>query len=1303
MAKYKIPKRYLILIFILILWPALYMAGHNMVVSDYVKKIIIDKVFLYSGQKAEIDSVSMNFVPFFLELKDVSVKGSEEGEWFRSKRIKIYPDLTDLLRKRLNIRRVLLSEADLKMTEGTLALIASAGKGSGGSRRVSVRTVDVRKSRLSYKGKRAFIMAENVNVHALVRVFPEIRFNAGSIAIRSGNFAAHKIHVGGRLVIKTDVVKVESLSLSSGDSLLDIKGMFYPGTMDFSAQAKADLSVSSISRMFKLPVIRKGRILSRGDIKYFDGKLYADTKVSGEFYLESLMSLLEVKEPLRGLTRFKGNLNVKAGKITGHSEAELIKGHLYGLDIDRLTCNVSYKDDKLVFSKGRASLYGGTAEAEVYITLPEVNRFMVKVDAYKVDAKNILKLIGLDIGFSKGVVTGELKSEGEIFSPSGWFGADFRPEQGDVLKRITHAEGTYSSNGSVLELANIRLNTGKSRMDMRGKVYLRKSNLELYGEINTEDISDMILPYYRGVSGSGTSQFSVVGTIDDPLIKGRIDASGVSYRTFGFNSMESSFEYRKDQLKIGRLILLNGNEVHSFEGTILFGKAKHLFYFGKPVFNIRGDLKNFELGKVAKELGVKLPLKGIANARVEIDGSIPNIRAKAEISAMPVSVYGFPIGRVRMNISFFNRIFSFNNMVIAKGDSIISGDLEIDLDGNYRFKTRRVTLQLGQIPAGLHFEKGTLNIEVSGKGSIRHPYLSSRVKVSDVVAGGIAVANGEADIVLKDDMVSVSGKLFGGKTDLRATLNMRNGFQWDLDVKFGRGIYDFIPAYFLREVPEDLMMNMEGELVLSGGRNNYGGYLNMHSLNLTMYGYNISNSSDLIIRLDRREILFKKVSLKTGSASFDVEGSLIPYEKFDLTVYGESSLRIMRKMFKSLKSLNGYGSFVFSIKGEWNRPVVNGGVTVRDASLRIEGFPYRIVDINSYIYIDNNRIVLTSLTGKTGGGAIDVNGYGYLESFKVQRLYLDARLTDATFRIERGFIVNIDSNLVYKGGSGRAGIVGRVDVRKARYTRRVDWRTQLIKPKTIEKPRGTLSPFEKTELNIKIEGSNNVVIDNNIAKTDLNVELLLRGTVNKPVIMGRIETRRGLVFFRNNEFRIINASADFINPEKISPYFDITAETSVKGYDIRIAVEGQMPHLNLSLLSSPPLEETDILALLTVGEFGSKLKGLEAGIGTAEATSFLTGRYQDVIEERLTMLTGLDRFQVEPYVSEKTGTLGPRITVSKRLIGDKLFVTYSSAMGVSEEDVIKLEYQLDKHVSLLGVRDAAGSIGGDIKFKFHFK
>jgi autotransporter translocation and assembly factor TamB len=61
------------------------------------------------------------------------------------------------------------------------------------------------------------------------------------------------------------------------------------------------------------------------------------------------------------------------------------------------------------------------------------------------------------------------------------------------------------------------------------------------------------------------------------------------------------------------------------------------------------------------------------------------------------------------------------------------------------------------------------------------------------------------------------------------------------------------------------------------------------------------------------------------------------------------------------------------------------------------------------------------------------------------------------------------------------------------------------------------------------------------------------------------------------------------------------------------------------------------------------------------------------------------------------------VTVSKRLIGDKLFVTYSNPIGSTEEQIIKLEYLLERNVSLIGVRDEKGSLGGDIKFRFEFK
>jgi autotransporter translocation and assembly factor TamB len=92
-----------------------------------------------------------------------------------------------------------------------------------------------------------------------------------------------------------------------------------------------------------------------------------------------------------------------------------------------------------------------------------------------------------------------------------------------------------------------------------------------------------------------------------------------------------------------------------------------------------------------------------------------------------------------------------------------------------------------------------------------------------------------------------------------------------------------------------------------------------------------------------------------------------------------------------------------------------------------------------------------------------------------------------------------------------------------------------------------------------------------------------------------------------------------------------------------------------------------------------------------------------VIEERLRSVTGLDRFQIDPHVSKITGTVEPRVTVSKRLLGDKVFVTFTSAVGSTEEQIIKLEYFLSRSVSLVGVRDERGILGGDVRFRFEFK
>ncbi len=229
-------------------------------------------------------------------------------------------------------------------------------------------------------------------------------------------------------------------------------------------------------------------------------------------------------------------------------------------------------------------------------------------------------------------------------------------------------------------------------------------------------------------------------------------------------------------------------------------------------------------------------------------------------------------------------------------------------------------------------------------------------------------------------------------------------------------------------------------------------------------------------------------------------------------------------------------------------------------------------------------------------------------------------------------------------------------------------------------------------------------IDNNVARAPVTADMVLRGTIYRPVLFGRLESKEGTVYFRNNEFRILHASADFVDPKRMTPVMEIAAETTVSGYNIKMNLEGQIDHFNMSLSSDPPLKEMDILSLLTVGKTSGELKGLEGGIGAGEATSFVTGKMQDVIEERLRTITGLDRFQIDPYVSRTTGTVVPRVTVSKRLLGDKVFITYATPVGSAvDEQIIKLEYFVAKNVSLIGVRDERGIIGGDVQFRFEFK
>ncbi|HKZ56333.1 MAG TPA: translocation/assembly module TamB domain-containing protein, partial [Thermodesulfovibrionales bacterium] len=241
-----------------------------------------------------------------------------------------------------------------------------------------------------------------------------------------------------------------------------------------------------------------------------------------------------------------------------------------------------------------------------------------------------------------------------------------------------------------------------------------------------------------------------------------------------------------------------------------------------------------------------------------------------------------------------------------------------------------------------------------------------------------------------------------------------------------------------------------------------------------------------------------------------------------------------------------------------------------------------------------------------------------------------------------------------------------------------------------------------TELNIYIAGKKNLWINNNIAKLPFEVDVILKGTVDHPLLFGRVEAIDGTFIFSRNDFKVISAAIYFVSPDTIKPVMDLHASTEVRGYMIDMRLSGPADKVDLSLSSDPSLSETDILALLTTGQTASEASETIAEVGAFEATVFLTAPIQEKLEKTISDIIKIDRFQVDPYYSNSTSSAGARLTVGKRLMDDRLYVTYTTGLTTVEE-LIKLEYLLSRNVFLVGERDELGRMSGDIKFRFEFK
>ncbi len=1335
-------------------------------VSNALKKIILPELELITGKKFIADKIYINPIPLFIEMRGVRAFDEDGERVFEAERVKGYVDvfgsfsgllgeLLDIQSSReITIRRLVAKDPNFHSDSEQLKTIIDTVKKYLAQKakppwKVIVKSAKMVNATLLLQHKDSLFAVEGMNAEAILRQDPSVRLSLKSVKASIENFPELYGSVETHFALKDKKIDFKSLRIRTLNadipaSELDFRGLFDLQKYAGEFKSKANIFVESVKRIVGLKNRGEGMISAQGIIKIDDlaagiNKVFVDMKVNGDIFLETLLEFFGEDEPLYGHLSFDGEVSGYLDNIRGIARATLEKGGIYGVKVDRLNCNISYKDGIMKFTDGYAQLYEGSARAEAMIHLPVVDYFSLRVTAKNISSKGVFELIEWNPGIPEGRVSGEIVSTGSKFNPSGHFSYRSKPQKGDFLDRVKDVKGEFYMKDNVVRFKTLTAATSVTSISGDGEIDLTTDRLNFKGDGTTTDIKDFTAPHFTALTGSGNFSYSIYGLTDDPITdikfglnemvfsSGLIGASDVlKGKDIIFDTVEGSLNYRKNLLTIKDLSALSPFGQYKAAGAVHFRNARFLFDFHEPDYDLNISARKVDI-KTISEIFRDAPqfagqFSGQFSGKLDTDfrfyGKADDLKASGHIKAANISLDGkYKINSIEGQVSYSGGDFSFNSMNIRKGNSLMKADGKISRHKKFFFSASagRINIQ-DVLPEGHEFSNikpdivktlSLVNAKIKGEGTFDDPHIEIISDIRGKVMDSRYDIRGRISGELKGKHAHVAASLLDGKLNIKGNAYLSDNLPWSATIDIQPARYDFLIAGFLKDIPEDLLFSLSGRITAHGDRNNINAAANINRAHLSLYGITFINTADITARLDNRKLLLEYLHMQSGPMTqFRLSGSMVIGHSYDLVFAGDASLEPIKTFSRAIDIARGDSSLVFSITGDWDKPRVNGGIEINNGTLGFKGIPYRLTSISGYIYVDENRVVVERIAGNLAGGDMLISGVAYMRRFSIDRFFLETRLNDITASVSKQFWLNFGGVLYYRGTMESQTIFGDININRARYSERVDWKALLLEARKKDRPKAEFTAIEKTNLNIKVAGTN-LVIDNNLAKAVMTTDAILRGTVGQPVIIGKIEAKEGpkegRVYFRNNEFRLVRANLDFSDPYQINPYFNIAAETRIRGYNIKLDLDGYADHFNMSLSSNPALDEIDIFSLLAVGRVGKDIERFEGGIGATEATAFLTGEFQDVFEERLRTITGLDRVQVAPHVSRATGTIAPQLTVAKRLLGDRLYVTYSTTVGTGEEQVLQLEYNLTKNASLVGLRDERGGMGGDIKFRFEFK
>jgi translocation and assembly module TamB len=1090
-------------------------------------------------------------------------------------------------------------------------------------------------------------------------------------------------------------------------------------------------AVAELVRLFKLPIDPTGSAV-------LDGKLSISFGDPFDFGITGRVTA-------RGLRYRHERLNVEGAEMRG---------------------NIELSQDDLVVRNMTVQALGASITGQA--KLDHWRQFDVEGTIAGLDLRRAVGILTARPVAWNGTLTGRFAASATVGQTNATVRANLAitpvaggsPLQGQIDAAYDQATGTLALGSSAIA-------TPATRVELSGTLGPDTSKQTLRVRLRTTDLNDLLpalamvedkppseMPLLKLKNGSAAIDGTVTGPLDDPHFVGQATVSNGEVQGYAFDRFAGEIDATLREIQASQVVL--GRGITEVTGSAKLTAREGSFEDATVTSQL--SIRNAALGDLVREAGSSLAITGMGSAALSLSGTVRRPEVDAAIDVQGISAFDEKIDRARANVRYTPGSVDLSNGIASTGPA------EARFSGSYRFPTGdwktgdavfdvlSQNLDLSRIEhltRSAYPAEGVLAGRLRGTAKIENGVFRLTAATADLTAPRLVMAQREirgvtltAETKGTELTARASGQVLESMIQANGAWQLEGDSPGKATVSFSRLSIDSLHQLVMAGIPTAERPEappvegfLEGGASITLALQNLRGFQALVTLDPVQVNPRPSQAlklgvqpQDVILKNSQpvvADVTINGATLRsakfTGRDTNITASGTIPFtagSNANLALDGDINLAILQLVNPDLLA-SGKATVQTTIRGNLQDPLVNGHLDLSHASVFLKDVPYGVDDVGGRILFDSsalpqygrrNRATIDGkLTAQTLGGKVDVTGnVDFGSSTLIYRL--QAQAAQVRVRAPEDLSTTFDADLSLTGSSDASTLSGTVTVNRAVFNPRGDL-GQLLAQLSQSVPAPTPNDYLRgTHFDVRIRTSPNFQIETSLTRdVEAEAELTLRGTPLRPVVLGTISVNQGEVQFLGTKYIIDRGEIRFFNTVKIEPSFDMDLTTKLKGVTVTITFSGTMQKPKLNYSSDPPLQSSEIIALLAVGRdpsLGSSLTafGNSTGgtAGFTEAGSGLLGQaFNAQLSSRLQRFFGASHVKIDPTLTGVDNLPQARLTLEQQVSKD-ITMTFITNLNRTQEQLVRVQWDFNRNWSAIAVRDPSGLFGIDFQYRKRF-